>query len=132
MSYNPSLTSFIGICSIIGGLGLFLNLLTWPFVAIFITRRFDPIYKPLFKGAMGLGCFWRGSWYATAMGGPKWMRRKGSMDDQIFKEFDLWHAGTPFERWLAVIHTYGGMIGLIMAIIFGIASGLFWIRHTLF
>ncbi len=132
MSNNSSFNFLVYICMILTLLGTIINVLTLPLVAIFITRRFDPIYKPLFKGAMGLGCFWRGSWYATAMGGPKWMRRKGSIDDQIFKDFDLWSAAKPFERWLAAIHTYSGLIALIMGLIFGIGHALFWFRHTFF
>ncbi len=131
MFYNPPLTSFFGICGLIGGINMFLTLLTWPLIAIFITRRFDPIYKPLFKGAMGLGRFWRGGWYATAMSN-KWMRRKGSTNDWIFKNDNMWHQATKFERWLAAIFNYSGMLALLMGFIFSIGRFIFWIRHTLF
>ncbi len=131
MYYNPSVTSFIGVCGIIGGINMFLSLLTWPLVAIFFPRRFDPQYKTLFKGAMGLGRFWRGGWYATAMIG-KGIQRKGSVNDQIFKGTDLWSQATQFEKWLACIYGYSLYITLLMAIIFGIGHAIFWFRHTFF
>ncbi len=131
MSYDPSLYSFVGVCMVIGFVNGILAVLTWPLVAIFITRRLDPKYKPLFKGAMGLGRFWRGGWYATAMTG-KWMQRKGSMNDRIFKNDNLWSEATLFEKWLAGIYSYSLFIALFMGIIFEIGHAIFWIRHSLF
>ncbi len=131
MSYDPSWFSFIGFCMILGSICILISFFTWPLVAIFITRRFDPIYKPLFKGAMGLGRFLRGGWYATAMSN-RWLRRKGSTNDWIFKDNDLWHQATVFERWIAAVYTYSGMLALLMAIIFGVGRAIFWIRHSLF
>ncbi len=110
----------MGICMLLTLLGAIIYVFTLLLVAIFITRRFDPKYKTMLKGDMGLGCFWRGSWYATAMSTPKCLRRKGCIDEQIFRNFDLWQSATSFEKLLAAIHTYSLILTGIAGLIFGI------------
>ncbi len=132
MPYNPSITSFVGLCGIFGGINMVLGLVTWPLVAIVITRRFDPKYKTMLKEDMGLGCFLRGMWYATVMSSPKWLRRKKNVNNIIFKSRDLRAEATKFERWLACLHTYSTYLFLLMVAIFALGNVSFWIRHTFF
>lgn len=119
-TYNPSASSFVGVCGAISGILASISLLTWPLVAIIITRRFDPQFKFITKNEMGLGCFFRGFFYSLAAVIPKRWIRAYSIPGRVFKGYDLWAHATKFERTLACVHIIPLYLAMPGAIIFGI------------
>lgn len=111
------------ICLPIFALGVFTTVSSLPFVAIYIARRFDPLFKDKTEMlyTLGLNRLSRSSWYASVMLYYNWpwlKPRSKTLPYAIFKDYNLWQNATGFEKILACIHVIPGVIGLFAAIIF--------------
>ena len=131
MVYQPSLSSFSGICGIIGGLGVFISGFSIPLMVIFISRRFDPLFKikvmTLYSPRLAFSRFGRSTLYSAVMLSTRWYRNRPRVYE-MFNGYNLWQNASKFERILACLYYIPGTIGLSAAAIFSINHFIFYIR----
>lgn len=116
MTYlQPNLSSFLGICIIIGGCGILISAIVMPFMIFFISRRFDPLFgnkvMALCSPRIGFSRCRRSSWYSAIMLSPQWYRNRPRIY-AMFKGHSLWQHASKFERFLACLYIIPGSIGL--------------------